>query len=73
MFDKKQILTIEVPGMHCAHCSARAEKCLLAVPGVKKADVSLEKGTAQVTVAAGKVTAEQLEQAVRQAGFVKEA
>ena len=73
MFDKKQILTIEVPGMHCTHCSARAEKCLLAVPGVKKAAVSLEKGTAQVTVAAGKVTAEQLEQAIRQAGFVKEA
>lgn len=69
MFDKKETVTLPVPGMHCAHCSARAQQCLEALPGVRSAKVSLEQGQAQVTYLPGKVTPEQMRQALQQAGF----
>ncbi len=44
--------TMNITGMMCAHCEARVKKALEAVPGVAGADVSHEKGTAVVTLAA---------------------
>lgn len=53
---------IEVKGMMCGHCTARVEKALLGVEGVRSATASLADGTA--TVVAENVTAEALKAAV---------
>ncbi len=42
--------TITIEGMMCAHCEATVKKALEAVPGVAKAAVSHEAGTAVVTL-----------------------
>ncbi len=69
MFGAKEVITFGVEDMHCAHCQAKVVSALKAVKGVKKAEVSLEEKTATVTVRAGKVDADALKNAVRQAGF----
>lgn len=46
--EMKKTLTIE--GMMCGHCEARVKKCLEALDGVAKAEVSHEAGTAIVTL-----------------------
>lgn len=43
-------LTLLLEGMHCAACVQRVEAALLAVPGVRKAEVNLALGTAHVTL-----------------------
>lgn len=47
-FNMKKTMIIE--GMMCGHCEARVKKCLEALPEVKEAVVSHEKGTAEVTL-----------------------
>lgn len=69
MFGAKEIIVLQVEGMHCEHCKARVEKALCGVAGVKKAVVDLEAKTATVTAKAGKVTAEALAAAVTELGF----
>lgn len=59
----KRVLTIE--GMTCGHCSARVEKALHALPGVK-AKVNLNKKQAIVS---GDASDEQLTKAVTDAGY----
>jgi hypothetical protein len=58
---------IAVDGMTCDGCARRLEVVLRRVEGVEDAQVSHEKGVATV---AGRVDAEVLREAVRQAGFV---
>ncbi len=69
MFGAKEVITFGVEDMHCAHCAAKVVTALKTVKGVKKAEVSLEEKTATVTVRAGKVDAETLKNAVKEAGF----
>ncbi len=69
MFGAKEVITFGVEDMHCAHCQAKVVSALKAVKGVKKADVSLEEKRATVTVRAGKVDAQTLKNAVKEAGF----
>ena len=40
---------LRVDGMTCQHCVARVEKAILAVEGVRSAEVHLEPGRARVT------------------------
>lgn len=42
--------TMKIEGMMCGHCEARVKKVLEALPEVKEAEVSHEKGTAVVTL-----------------------
>ena len=42
--------TLKIEGMMCGHCEARVKKCLEALPQVTGAVVSLEAGTAVVTL-----------------------
>ena len=42
--------TLKIEGMMCGHCGATVKKALEAIPGVERADVSHEKGTAVVTL-----------------------
>ena len=44
--------TISIEGMMCGHCEARVKKCLEALPGVEKAEVSHVSGTAVLTLSA---------------------
>lgn len=68
--EMKKTMTIE--GMMCGHCQARVKKCLEALDGVESAEVSHEKGTAVVTLAAD-VANEILKKAVEEQDYtVKE-
>ncbi len=58
---------IEINGMSCGHCSAKAKAALEAISGVK-ADVQLSKSRAVVT-ADSSITDGQLQSAVENAGY----
>ena len=45
--------TLKIEGMMCAHCEAAVKKALLAIPGIEEAEVSHEKGTAEITLSSG--------------------
>ncbi len=63
-------IQMKVTGMSCDHCVQAVTKALEGVAGVAKANVSLEGGLAEVeTAAAGSIPAEQLVQAVKEAGY----
>ena len=63
----KKHFRLEVRGMSCGNCSAAVTKALQAVPGVKKAKVSLDPGAADVK---GKdLDGATLVRAVEEAGF----
>ncbi|MCM1245586.1 MAG: heavy metal translocating P-type ATPase [Roseburia sp.] len=49
---KKMKKTLKIEGMMCGHCEARVKKCLEALDGVESAEVSHEKGTAEVSLKA---------------------
>jgi copper chaperone len=61
--------TLKVGGMSCGGCVKSVTGVLEALPGVGKAEVSLEKGEAQVAFAAGQVTRDAMLRAVEDAGF----
>lgn len=58
---------IEIKGMHCAHCQAKAEKALNAIPGVT-AKVDLKKNRAVVSMTAD-VEDKTFGDALSEAGF----
>ena len=60
---------LSVRGMTCADCTGKVKAALEGVPGVTKAEVSLEKNEAAVTYEKGKTTPEALVKAVQKAGF----
>jgi len=60
---------LSVRGMSCGGCVNAVKTALEKVPGVTKADVSLEKNEAVVTYEKGKTTPEDLVKAVEKAGF----
>lgn len=59
--------TIAIEGMTCAHCSARVEKALNAIEGVR-AKVNLAKKSAVIETD-GTVTDDALAKAVTDAGY----
>jgi copper chaperone len=60
---------LKVGGMSCGGCVKSVTSVLQALPGVAKADVSLEKGEATVEFEAGRVTREAMLKAIDDAGF----
>jgi Cu+-exporting ATPase len=60
---------LAVKGMTCAACVARVEKALRNVPGVEEAQVSLPAERATITLDSSRVGMQQLQQAVRNAGY----
>jgi Cu+-exporting ATPase len=60
---------LRVDGMTCASCVAHIERALAKVPGVTSVSVNLATEKAVVRHAAGAVSIEALEQAVRDAGY----
>ncbi|MEY1588552.1 heavy metal translocating P-type ATPase [Burkholderia sp. Bmkn7] len=61
-------IELDIDGMTCASCVSRVEKALAKVPGVTRASVNLATERATVDVAPD-VTAAQLAEAVKQAGY----
>ncbi|HEX8961839.1 MAG TPA: cation transporter [Rhodocyclaceae bacterium] len=62
-------IVLKVTGMSCGGCVKSVTNVLQALPGVAKAEVSLEKGEAAVEFEPGQVTREAMAQAVADAGF----
>jgi copper chaperone len=60
---------LKVGGMSCGGCVKSVTKVLQELPGVAKAEVSLEKGEATVDFEAGRVTRAAMAQAIADAGF----
>jgi Cu+-exporting ATPase len=64
-----QTLKLPVRGMTCGNCARSVERKLTATPGVRKASVDLEGGSATVDYDADLVKPEALAGAVRQLGY----
>ncbi len=62
-------ITLAVKGMTCGGCVVGTRTVLTRLPGVAKADVSYEKGTAVVTYDPAKVTVAQMLAAVKTLGY----
>ena len=60
---------LKVGGMSCGGCVKSVTKVLLDLPGVAKAEVSLENAEARVEYEAGQVTRAAMAQAIDDAGF----
>jgi copper chaperone len=60
---------LSVKGMTCSGCAKGVQAALAGVPGVKKAEVMLDKNEAAVTYEKGKTTPEDLVKAVEKAGY----
>ena len=65
----REEILLDIAGMTCSACVARLEKTLTATPGVLSARVSLPAETADISVASGLATIEDLVSAVDMAGF----
>jgi copper chaperone CopZ len=61
-------LSLHVEGMTCAGCAGSVQRAIARVPGVRAAEVSLERGRAEVSADDG-VDAARLAEAVERAGF----
>jgi copper chaperone len=60
---------LKVKGMSCGGCVNSVTGVLSALPGVSRAEVSLEKGEAVVDYDSSQVTREQMAGAIDDAGF----
>lgn len=59
---------IKIEGMHCAHCTARAEDALGAIDGVKKVKTDLKKGLAKIECEAD-ISEAVIKEAIEALGF----
>ncbi|MGA4550696.1 heavy metal translocating P-type ATPase [Methylorubrum aminovorans] len=63
------VTAVTVEGMSCASCIGRVERALLALPGATSASVNLATGRAELRHVTGAVTVDDIEAAVRLAGY----
>ncbi len=61
--------TLKVPDMSCGHCKAAVEGELNGLSGVERANADVEKGTVAVRYDEGRVSNEQLIEAIEEAGY----
>ena len=64
--------TIKIEGMSCGGCVKSVTNVLGALPGVTRAEVSLESKNAHVEFEAGRVTRDDMKRAIVEAGFEAE-
>ena len=64
-----ETITINVEGMSCGGCVKSVTNVLTALPGVAKAEVSLEDKQARVEYEAGRVSIEDMKRVIVDAGF----
>ncbi len=65
-----EVITLKIEGWTCASCEKDIRHALLAVPGVNRAAVSYARGGAIVEIERGRVSNEQLAQAVASVGNI---
>ncbi len=61
--------TFNVPDMSCGHCKAAVEGELNRLPGVEHSNADVERGTVEVRYDEARVTMQDLEAAVEEAGY----
>ncbi|MGP4081455.1 copper chaperone CopZ [Pseudalkalibacillus sp. R45] len=61
--------TLDVKGMTCNHCKQAVTNALQELEGVTRVEVDLDKGKAHVDYAEGKVTEEQMKEAIEDQGY----
>ncbi len=64
--------TLKVEGMSCGGCVKSVTNVLSALPGVARAEVSLEEKSARVEFESDRVTREDMKRAIVDAGFEAE-
>lgn len=64
--------TITVKGMSCAHCEARVDNALNALPGVKASKASAKKASVTVKFDEAAVTLDAIRKAITDAGYTAE-
>lgn len=62
-------VVLNVEGMSCQHCKMAVEKSLQNLFGVTKAEVDLVANTVKISYEMGKVTLEDFEKAISDAGY----
>jgi copper ion binding protein len=66
---KEETITLNVRGMACSQCTKRVEGELKKINGVKNAEANLKEAKVKITFEKGKVTAEQLTEAINNMGY----
>ncbi len=61
-------MKLYVDGMTCEHCKMHVEQALKGIKGVKKAEVNLEEGTAEVETKK-EIPFETFKDAIEEAGY----
>ncbi|HZG62939.1 MAG TPA: copper ion binding protein [Rubrobacteraceae bacterium] len=61
--------TLKVEGMSCGHCKAAVEKELGKLSGVENSNADFEKGIVEVRYDEDRVTTEDLQGAIEEAGY----
>jgi copper chaperone len=64
-----EIVNFKVQGMSCNGCVASVTRVLKAVPGVERATVALDRGSAEVEFDPARTSIAALKHAVEEAGY----
>lgn len=64
-----QQVVLNIEGMSCQHCQMAVEKSLQSLSGVSNAEVDLAANTVKISYEMGKVTLDDFEKAITDAGF----
>ena len=64
-----QTLHFDVQGMTCGGCTSSVQRALSQLDGVSRVEVSLDPGSASVTIEPGVVSAAQIEAVLDDLGF----
>lgn len=62
-------IELKIEGMHCTGCSARLQKVLFNLDGVSNAEVSFEKGMANIEFNKEIITLDEIKNAIVDSGF----
>ena len=60
---------LNIEGMHCTGCSARLQKVLSNLDGISNAEVSFEKGMANIEFNKEIITLDEIKNAIVDSGF----
>jgi len=60
---------LKVSGMSCQHCKKAVEGSLLALPGIKRAEVDLNQGTVTVEYDEARVGLDDMKKSIEDAGY----
>ncbi len=70
LFSKKmKEVTIAIEGMSCNHCTASVKKAVMALDGVKSADVSLQNKNAVIKYDESKINAQKIVKCINELDF----